>query len=78
VVMDFSALGRHLILDGVVTTVYMYSIVAKVAALSGFAAKQGEDTKYRDDQSSTYPVSAAHGGRHHCTRLCPLQSRMAA
>ncbi len=49
---------------GVVTTVYMNSILSKVAMITGFAAKKMEDTKLRSDQTSANPVSTAHGGRH--------------
>ena len=43
------ALGRYLILDEVVTTVYMNSIMSRVASVPGFAAKQVEDTKFKAD-----------------------------
>ena len=62
--LDFSAPGRHLVLDGVVTTVYRNSILSMVAAVPGFAAKQVEDTKFKADLTSAHPISAAYGGRH--------------
>jgi hypothetical protein len=40
VVLDFAEGGRHLIIDGVVTTVYRNSVLPnKVAAIPGFAVK---------------------------------------
>ena len=62
VVLDFSEPGRHLVLDGVVMTVYRNSILSKVAAVPGFAAKQVEDTKFKADMASAHPISAAYGG----------------
>ena len=64
VVLDFIVLGRHLILNGVVTTVYINSIRSKVAVVPGFAAKKVEDTKFKADLTSAHPVLAPHGGRH--------------
>ncbi len=45
--MDFTALGRHLIMDGVDISVYMNSILARVAAVPGFAAKKAENMKFK-------------------------------
>jgi hypothetical protein len=39
VVLDFAEGGRHLIIDGVVTTVYMNSVLSKVVVIPGFAVK---------------------------------------
>ena len=39
VVLDFAKGGRHLVIDGVVKNVYRNSILSKVAAIPGFAAK---------------------------------------
>jgi hypothetical protein len=50
-------------MDGVVTIVYKNSIMAKVAANKGFAAKKVEDTKFKTNENSTHPVIAVHGGR---------------
>ena len=70
VVLDFADGGRHLIIDGVVTTVYMNTILAKVAAIPRlFAAKQVEDKKFKADVYSANPVSTVHGMRH---RLIPF------
>jgi len=77
-VVNFIEPGRHLILDGVVTTVYRNSILSKVALVPGFAAKKVEDTKFKADLTSAHPVSATHGGRLDGTRLCHLQWRMEA
>ena len=40
VVLDFVEGRRHLIIDGVITTVYRNTILNKVSAIPGFAAKQ--------------------------------------
>jgi len=64
VVLDFANGGRHLIIDGVVTTVYRNSIFSKVASIPGYAAKQVEDKKLKADADSPNPVSMCHGGQH--------------
>jgi hypothetical protein len=64
VVLDFTTHGSHRILDGVVTIVYKNSILTKVVAVLGFAAKKVEDTKFKFEQISAHPVSVAHGKRH--------------
>ena len=69
VVLDFAAGGRHLVIDGVVTTVYRNSVLSKVATIPGFVVKQVEDKKFKTDKDSPHPVSAYHGGRH---RLNPF------
>jgi hypothetical protein len=63
VALDFFADGRHLVIDAVMTTVYMNTALEKAATVPGFAAKQAEDRKLRADRSSQ-PISAAHGGPH--------------
>jgi hypothetical protein len=69
VVLDFTASGRHLILDGGVTTVYINFILSKVASVPGFAAKKVEDTKFKADQASAHPISVAYRGQHTCVSL---------
>ena len=64
VVLDFANGGRHLIIDGVVTTVYRNSIFSKVASIPGYAAKQVEVRKFKADADSPNPVSTCHGGQH--------------
>jgi hypothetical protein len=64
VVLDFAEGGRHLVIDGVVTTVYRNFVLSKVAAIPRFAAKQVEDRKIRTGEDSPHRVSANHGGRH--------------
>ncbi len=63
VVLNFAEGGRHLIIDGMVTTVYRNSVLHKVAVIPGFAAKHVEDKKFKADQDSLNPVSITHGGR---------------
>jgi hypothetical protein len=46
-VLDFTTPGRHLILDGAVTTICKNFIMTKVVAVPGFAAKKVEDTNFK-------------------------------
>jgi len=66
VVSDFAEGGRHLIIDGVVTTVYRNSILTKIASIPGYAAKQVEDRKFKTDVDShlTRCLLATVGGIH--------------
>jgi len=64
VVLDFTELGRHHILDGVVTTVCMNSFMSRVEVVPGLAAKKVEGTKFKAGQISAHPVSSVHEGRH--------------
>ena len=64
VVLDFAEGGKHLIVDGVITTDYRNNIIFKVVSIPGFAAKQGEDKKIKADADSPRPVAATHGWRH--------------
>ncbi len=70
VVLDFAEGGRHLVFDGVITTVYRNTILSKVAAIPGFATKHVEDRKFKADADSLHLVSSLHGGRHR--RLIPF------
>jgi hypothetical protein len=64
VALDFFADGRHLVIDAVMTKVYMNTVLEKVATIHGFAAKQAEDRKFLADKMSTQPISVVHGGPH--------------
>ena len=64
VVQDFSDAGRHLIIDGVVTTVYRSTVIDKVASVPGCAAKLVEDRKFKKNADSPQLVAVAVGGRH--------------
>jgi hypothetical protein len=64
VAMDFAAGGRHLIIDGEVTSIYRKTVLQKVATIPGFAAKQVEDKKFKADADSINPVFAKHGRRY--------------
>ena len=64
VAFDFFADGRHLVIDVVMTTVYMNTVLEKVATIPGYAAKHAEDKKFLADKTSTQPISATHGGPH--------------
>jgi len=58
----FFADGRHLVIDAVMTIVYMNTVLEKVATVPGYAAKQTEDMKFLADRTSTQPISTIHGG----------------
>ena len=63
-VLDFAPEGKHLVINGVVTSVYRNSILSRIAAVPGFAAKQAEDMKFKVDADSPKPVATANGGSH--------------
>jgi len=44
--LDFFADGRHLVIDDVMTTVYMNTVLEKVATVPGYAAKHAEERKF--------------------------------
>ena len=73
VALDFFAEGRHLVEDAVMTTAYRNTVLEKVAAVPGYAAKQAEDRKFLAGKSSGQPISAVHGGP--APHLGPLCSR---
>ena len=56
--------GKHLLLDGVVTSVYMNTCPRYTTTVPGYAAKQDEDKKFYADRASASPSSIAHGGPH--------------
>ena len=62
VALDFSADDRHPVIDVVLTTVYVNTILKKVATVPGYAAKQTEDMNFLADRTSTQPISVIHGG----------------
>ena len=64
VVLGFYAHGRHLLLDGVVTTVYRNTKLRETTEVHGYAAKLVEDRKFYADKASEQPVARIHGGRH--------------
>ncbi len=64
VVLDFHAPGRHLLLDGVVTTVYRNTRQRETGVIPGYAAKLAEDRKFYADKTSERPVARPHGGLH--------------
>ena len=64
VVLDYTAPGKHLLLDGVVTTVYMNTRHRETRVIPGYAAKLVEDRKLYADKTSERPVARIHGGRH--------------
>ncbi len=52
VVLGFYAHGRHLLLDGVDTTVYMNTRLRETTEVPGYAAKLVEDRKFYADKAS--------------------------
>ncbi len=52
VVLDYRAPGRHLLLDGVVTTVYKNTRQRETGEIPGYAAKLVEDRKFYADKTS--------------------------
>ncbi len=64
VVLDYHALGRHLLLDGVVTSVYRNTRQRETGDIPGFAAKLVEDRKFYADKTFGRPVARIHGGLH--------------
>ena len=64
VILDFYAPGRHLLLDGVVTTVYRNTRQRETCEIPGYAAKLVEDRKFYADKTSERPVPRIYGGLH--------------
>jgi len=64
VVLDYTAPGKHLLLDGVVTTVYLNTRQRETQGNPGYAAKLVEDMKCYADKNSERLVARIHGGRH--------------
>jgi hypothetical protein len=65
VVLDYYALGHHLLMDGVVTAAYMNTKQRETGEIPGFATKLVEDMKfYYADKTSERPVDMIHGGKH--------------
>ena len=64
VVLDYHAPGRHLLVDGVVTTVYRNTRQRETGDIPGYAAKLVEDRKFYADKTSERPVARIHGGLH--------------
>ena len=46
VALDFFTYGRHLVIDAVMTTVYMNIVLERGATIPGYAAKHAEDVKF--------------------------------
>jgi hypothetical protein len=64
VVLEYHAPGRHLLLDGVVTTAYRNTRQRETREISGYAAKLVEDKKFYADKISEQHAARIHGGRH--------------
>jgi hypothetical protein len=64
VVLDFYAPGRHLLPDGVVTTVYRNTRLRETTEVPGYAAKLVEDRKFYAEKTSERHVARIHGGLH--------------
>ena len=64
VVLKYHAPGKHMLLDGVVTTAYKNTRQRETRTFPGYAAKMVEDTKLYADGISERPDARIHGGRH--------------
>ena len=64
VVLDYHALGRHLLLDGVVTNVDKNIRKRETGEIPGYAAKLAEDMKLYADMTSDRSVAKIHDGMH--------------
>ena len=64
VALEFYAHGRHLLMDGVVTTVYRNTRLRETTGDPGYAGKLVEDRKFYADKASERHVARIHGGRH--------------
>jgi len=64
VMLDFAEGGRHLVINGVVITVYRNFVLSKVDVIPGFEAKHVEDKNFKAGKDSLHRVSVVHGGRH--------------
>ena len=71
VVLNFYGLGRHLVIDVVLCTVYRNVTLAQTCSIPGYAAKMAEDRKFYNDKKSSHPVSSKYGGDH--VLECPLR-----
>ena len=61
-VLNFYRLGRHLVIDVVLCTVYRNVTLAQTCSIPGYAAKMAEDRKIYNDKKSSHPVSSKYGG----------------
>ena len=64
VALDFSAGGRHIGVDAVVTTVYRNTVIRRVAFIPGYDAKQTIDRKILADGTSAEPIASIIVGPH--------------
>jgi hypothetical protein len=58
VALDFSAGGRHIGVDAVVTTVYRNTVIRRVAFIPGYDAKQTIDRKILADGTSAEHIAS--------------------
>jgi hypothetical protein len=64
VVLDYHAMGKHLLLYGVVTTAYENTMQRETMTIPGYAAKMVEDMKFYADMTSERHVARNHRGHH--------------
>ena len=57
-------MGRHLVIDVVLCTVYRNVTLAQTCSIPGYAAKMAEDRTFYNDKKSSHPVSSNYGGGH--------------
>jgi hypothetical protein len=60
VVLDCAATGKHLFLDGVVTSTYKSTRPRGTGSIPGYAVKLVEHRKYYADKKSERPMSICH------------------
>jgi len=61
VVLDFYEHGRHLLLNGVVITIYKNTRLRETPEVPGSAVNWVEDRKFYTDKASERPVARIHG-----------------
>ena len=62
VVLDFFAEGKHIVIDAVVTTVFINTTLYRVATIPGYAATYVEEKKFLSYKNVAEPIDAIHGG----------------
>ena len=59
-VLHYFGLGRHLVIDAVVSTVYRNTILSAASTIPGHVAKMAEDKKFAAEKASDEPVSSKY------------------
>jgi hypothetical protein len=64
VLLDYYSPEHHLMLDGVITTVYKNTRQGETWEIPGYATKLVEVRKFYADNTSEWHVARIHGGKH--------------